>query len=312
VLTLSLAKDYRQALGHKHDVLLIQRDAVRSPNQAKELVAHCQERNIRLVYEIDDDLFHLPDTHPSATRYSPAVKEAMQTIAQDADTVVVSTAPLKEQIMAFNKNVLLLPNALDERLWQSAEDQRRTDRDGQVRILYMGTRTHDDDLALALDAIKRLKEKYGDRVTFTCIGGFSKNAPEMTEVLSVPKWASTYPEFAKWMSLLSHHYDIAIAPFCDTEFNRCKSYIKYLDYGICGFAVVVSDVQPYRDVVRHGETGMLVENTTDSWYEVLCTLIEDPGLRYNLGRNAREDIIAHHTLVAQAEQRQRIWREILS
>lgn len=313
VIRLSLAgKDWGD-LTKGFDALLIQRDAVKTSNQAEKIVDHCRKNKIRLIYEIDDDLLHLPETHSAAGRYSPAIREAMQTIIRHSDAVTVSTTPLKERLTVLNNNIFVIPNALDESLWLPAENPRwSTQRSQQVRILYMGTSTHDDDLALVGDAIKRLKEKYGDRVTFTCIGGFSKNAPEMARVLSVPKWASTYPEFAKWMARLSHHYDIAIAPLCDTEFNRCKSYIKYLDYGICGFAVVLSDVQPYRDVVRHGETGMLVENTTESWYEVLCTLIDDPGLRYNLGRNAREDIIEHHTLAAQAEQRRRIWSEILS
>lgn len=215
--------------------------------------------------------------------------------------------------MAFNRNVLVIPNALDECLWQPADDpQRDTYRNGQVRILYMGTPTHDDDLALVADPIRRLKEKYGDRVAFTCIGGFTKKPPETARVVKPPKWAeSTYPEFAKWMAR-SCHCDIAVAPLVDNGFNSHKSYIKYLDYGICGFAPVLSDVQPYRAVVRDGETGVLVTNTPEHWFDALCALIEDPARRGELGRNAHEDVLAHHTLAAQAEERRRIWSEILS
>ena len=314
VLRLSLADKDREEFGpdHEHDALLIQRNAIKSPKEAKELVERCQKKKVRLIYEIDDDLLHLPDTHPAAGYYSPTVKEAMQTIIQHSDAVIVSTAPLKERMTAFNSNVFVVPNALDECLWQPADDPRRdTGRTGQVRILYMGTRTHDDDLALVIDAIKRLKEKYGDRVTFTCIGVFTKNPPEMARVENVPEWARTYPDFAKWMAR-SCQYDIAIAPLVDNDFNIHKSYIKYLDYGICGFAPVLSDVQPYRAVVRDGETGVLVTNTPEHWFDALCALIEDPARRGELGRNAHEDVLAHHTLAAQAEQRRRIWSEILS
>jgi glycosyltransferase involved in cell wall biosynthesis len=312
VLTLSLAKGCGEALGQEPDALLIQRDAVRSPNEANDLIVHCQRRKVRLIYEIDDDLLHLPGTHPSAVRYSPSVKEAMQTIAQHADTVVVSTAPLRKEMMKFNKNVVVLPNALDERLWESAKNPRRkTDRYRPIRILYMGTRTHDDDLRVVIHSIKRLKERYCDRITFTCVGGFARKAPEIVYVENEREWPYSYPEFAKWMARSFSDYDIAIAPLAETEFNRHKSYIKYLDYGICGFAPILSNVEPYQEVIRHGENGMLVENDTGSWYETLCSLVEDATLRSELGRTACEDVLARHTLAAQAEKRQRFWNDIL-
>jgi GT2 family glycosyltransferase/glycosyltransferase involved in cell wall biosynthesis len=294
-----------------YDALLIQRDGVRSLDRAKQVIERCQERKIRLFYEIDDDLLHLPDNHPGAVRYSPVVKEAMLTIAQHADVVIVSTAELRKKMTAFNRNVVVLPNALDEGLWQRTDNRLITDRNGQVKILYMGTRTHDDDLALVADPIRRLKEKYGNRATFTCIGAFNRNPPDWTEVENVPEWVRTYPQFANWM-VQSCDYDIAIAPLNDTEFNRCKSYIKYLDYGICGFAPVLSDLGQYRGVVRHGETAIIVDNQSEAWFDALCALIEDPVQRDALRRNAREDVLTHHTLESQAEGRQRVWREILA
>jgi len=33
--------------------------------------------------------------------------------------------------------------------------------------------------------------------------------------------------------------------------------------------------------------------------------------RENLARNARDDVLSHHTLGAQPEERRRIWKEIL-
>jgi glycosyltransferase involved in cell wall biosynthesis len=312
ILKLSLARYGGEELGQEHDAILIQRDAIRSLELAIKVVKRCQKRKIRLIYEIDDDLFHLPNTHPATARFSPAVKEAMRTIAQGAQAVVVSTAPLRERMTAFNRNVIVVPNALDERLWLPANGpQRDADSDGQVRIVYMGTRAHDDDLALVIDVIRRLTERYGDRVTFTCIGVFTKNPLEMVRTQNVPEWVRRYPDFVKWMTR-SCRYDIAIAPLVENDFNRHKSYIKYLDYGVCGFAPVLSNTVPYREVVRHGGNGMLVKNDRESWFESLCALIENPTLRDELGRHARKDVLARHTLAVQAEYRQEIWTEILS
>jgi GT2 family glycosyltransferase/glycosyltransferase involved in cell wall biosynthesis len=312
IVSLSLAATDRLNISPDHDAVLVQRDAVRSPTMVKDLIAMCQARKARLIYEIDDDLIHLPETHPSSARFSPVVREAMQTLAEHADFVIVSTEALKTRMSVFNQNVLLIPNALDEQLWRRPSLAERPSRNhNEVRLLYMGTRTHDEDLELIMDDMRRLNDKYGDQVTFTAIGGFAGNPPETVRVERVPASAGTYPEFAKWMSQ-SCQFDIALAPLVDSEFNRYKSYIKFLDYGICGFAPVLSDVLAYREVVKAGETGVLVASAPGQWFHALCLLIDDPALRHELAQNARDDVLAHHTLGAQAAERQRIWTEILS
>jgi len=75
---------------------------------------------------------------------------------------------------------------------------------------------------------------------------------------------------------------------------------------------VMSNVEAYRDVVRRDETGILVENTTEAWLGALCRLVQDAAWREELRRNAQQDVLAHHTLAAQAEERRQLWREILS
>ncbi len=313
VLQLSLAHEVMAAFSEDFDAILIQRDAVKSPKMARDLIDHCRQKKIRLIYEIDDYLLDLPETHPSFKDYSPALKEAMLSILSEAEAVLTSTVPLKERLRGFNDNVYVLPNALDEGLWLPAADLPPTrGRDDQIRILYMGTRTHNEDLALVSDSIKALQVEWGDRLSFTCIGGFSKNPQEaffLTE--SVPKWAATYPNFARWMANFQC-YDIGIGPLVDNEFARCKSYIKYLDYGICGILPVMSSVRPYLDAVRHNETGLLVKNRPEEWFHALCALMEDPERRDELRGNAREDVLTRHTLSSQAQQRRQFWQGLLS
>lgn len=40
--------------------------------------------------------------------------------------------------------------------------------------------------------------------------------------------------------------DLALAPLEDNLFNQCKSNLRLLEYGACGFPVVCSDVRPYQ------------------------------------------------------------------
>ena len=291
------------------DVMLVQRDAVPSPEQAQKLLEHCRARKIRLVYEIDDDLLNIPNGNPAQKSLTHAKKAAIRTLLKQSDAVIVSTSPLKERIAEFNSNVFVLPNALDEQLWQpsSIKNLCRSQSD-KVKILYMGTRTHDDDLSIVLPALYELKAEYGERLMFNCIGGFATEPPSLVSVLNPP--TATYPDFAKWMSQ-SCECDIAIAPLAESPFNSCKSYLKFLDYGICGFAAVFSDVTPYREIVRNGENGMLVENDPEAWYRKLRYLIERPSFRKRLGEKARDDVLKFHTLRAQAAERREFWMKIL-
>jgi GT2 family glycosyltransferase/glycosyltransferase involved in cell wall biosynthesis len=310
-LSLSVLSPQLPSLDRSMDALVVQRDAIESPEDARTVAKRCRQLGLQLIYELDDDLFNLPAGHPAALRFSHRVKEAMRIVASEADAVTVSTAALQTTMAAYNDRIYLIPNALDETMWRSS-DYRRSSKDDVVRIVYMGTRTHDQDLALLDVAIERTLREYSGRATFTCFGGFAKRRPATGFVVrDVPPWAQTYPQFVRWMVDM-WDYDIAVAPLVDNTFNRHKSHIKYLDYGLCGLAQVLSNVPAYNGVVRDGTTGLLVENSDDSWSEALGMLIESDARRDQLGSSAYKDVCSRHTLAAQADARLRIWTEILS
>lgn len=76
----------------------------------------------------------------------------------------------------------------------------------------------------------------------------------------------------------------------------------------CGAAVVAADTAPVREVVRHDETGRLVDFFDGgSLVEATCALLEDAGARERLGRNARALIRARHDLHAICLPRQVEW-----
>ncbi len=55
-----------------------------------------------------------------------------------ADALTVTTPELKQALIPFNPNVVVLPNYLDKDLWQFRQPALRS-MDAQVRILFMGT-----------------------------------------------------------------------------------------------------------------------------------------------------------------------------
>lgn len=98
------------------DVILVQRTAIRDMDTAERIVESCRTRGSQLVFEIDDDLFHIPTEHPEYEHYTACIRAARR-LAESAHTVIVSTEILRQQMLEFNANTIVVPNYLDDRLW---------------------------------------------------------------------------------------------------------------------------------------------------------------------------------------------------
>jgi glycosyltransferase involved in cell wall biosynthesis len=100
------------------------------------------------------------------------------------------------------------------------------------------------------------------------------------------------------------------------QISRVHVYLSYpfvlswslLEAMSCGAAVVAADTAPVREVIRHDETGRLVDFFDGaSLMEAVCALLEDAEARQRLGRNARALIRARYDLHAICLPRQVDW-----
>jgi len=85
--------------------------------------------------------------------------------------------------------------------------------------------------------------------------------------------------------------DVAIYPFDDTLVNRAKCAVKLMDLLAAGVPVVAEAVGQNREMIRHGETGWLVEpGDAVSFADTVVQLLEDAPLRARLGQAAARDV----------------------
>lgn len=287
--------------GSAHTVL-IQREAIgQSLVDLQDWLPRWKAAGGKLVYEIDDDLLDadgLKARHHKGDVKVTAAK--VRFLAGAADVVHVSTEPLAQRLRQFNANVCVIPNALDTELWQ-LDRPRRHDQgayrrcpEGPVRIGYIGTPTHDDDLDLVADAMRAIQKKYGDGVEIEVIGGFQNRAPTFGKRVGLPK-KNDYPNFVRWLQERVH-WDIGIIPLVDNKFNESKSYLKFLEYAALDMAIVVSDVATYRPILEHDANALAVAPSLDDWIGALSKLIESPALRRELSQRASRDAYTCHTL----------------
>ena len=80
-----------------------------------------------------------------------------------------------------------------------------------------------------------------------------------------------------------------------------------------GAAIVASDTSPLREVIQHGENGLLVDFfSVDGLVQSVCGLLDDPKERDRLGVNARDTAVTGYDLKQVCLPRQLTWVEALT
>ncbi|BAY62449.1 glycosyltransferase-like protein [Calothrix brevissima NIES-22] len=290
------------------DVIIVERTW--KPNislsLAEELVDKVRSEGARLVYSIDDNLLDLKFNAIAQNELTHEQLMVIRFLARKADAIIVSTKYLQQRLSLLNSNILVIPNALDERLLESRISHQAdtittsTNSNSKKVIGYMGTRSHDDDLMMILQALRTTLRKYSTTVEFQLIGSIAdlsilKAFDGLPIKLLDVGQQHKYPDFIRWMS---HNikWDLAIAPLEDNSFTRCKSDIKFLDYSALGIPGIYSHVAPYENTIRHLETGYLTQNNPQAWLEAFDCMLNDEVLRINLAKNAQQYVLTNRTL----------------
>jgi len=281
------------------DIVIIQRDALgQDVGKVINWLLFWRAAGKKIIFELDDDLF---DVNGLVRRTGNSRKKIKQLVsvtkklATLVDAVVVSTPQLFQITSEYNKSVFLIPNYLDPKLWgilgvsfkpHPNRIKTKIKNNKVVKIGYIGTPTHDSDLLIIQEAMERIKHEYGTKVEIEVIGAFQKklNKPLFGKAVALPK-NTTYPKFVEWLRIRVD-WDIAVIPLVDDQFNQSKSHLKFLECTALGLASICSNVSVYSSIVRHGENGLLVKNTTEDWYQAIKLLIDDVAYREKLSRNA--------------------------
>jgi glycosyltransferase involved in cell wall biosynthesis len=93
-------------------------------------------------------------------------------------------------------------------------------------------------------------------------------------------------------------FDVGLMPLPDEPWARYKCGLKAIQYMACGIATVASGVGVNRQIVRHGENGLLAEGG-DAWLARLRALLDDAHLRRRLGDAGRRTVEETYSVRAQ-------------
>jgi glycosyltransferase involved in cell wall biosynthesis len=241
----------------------------------------------KIVYELDDDFWHLPVKNPAYRYYQAEGLARLAKFIRAADLVTVSTEPLKRVVETMHNHVVVLPNAVDPDLADAItglHQREQAPSPGVVRIGWAGTNFHQHDFDCATDALIRIAECPQVKLVF--IGWVPERIEREVPAGKLEKHPFV-PTNTYYHALARLKLDIGLAPLREHRFNEAKSNLKYLEYSMFKVPTVASPVFPYVTTITHGENGILVKkNRYHEWLRQLTGLVEDRAERERLGANA--------------------------
>lgn len=264
------------------DVIVLQgRYSERPISEIHNLKAY--SRALR-IFELDDYVISVPHKN-SHIRNMPGSADMELLVRRGislCDRVVVSTQPLADALSDMHHDIRVVPNMLAPDLWAGLSSRRRTSR--KPRVGWGGGTSHSGDLEIIAEVVRELASEV-DWVFFgMCPEELRPYLHEFHGAIDM----GVYP--AKLASL---NLDLAVAPLEFHIFNDCKSNLRLLEYGACGYPVVCTDTAAYRGYLP---CTRVISNSTEEWLQAIRMHLADPDASYRMGDELRETVLRDYML----------------
>jgi len=257
----------------------------------KPYLTRAKKNKIPVIYEIDDNLLEIPPRHPQYS-YWEKIKNnpKYRWYLRNADCITTTTRPLAYYLKQFNKNIFLLPNYIDSTLYpkQEVEIENKNSNGKIFTIGYAGSSTHSYDFEPICSALKKINKLFSKKIQFHFIGFAPSELLKETNLMFDGR---CIPYYDYLNNIHQKKIDLCLAPLIDNSFNECKSNIKFLEYTLVGIPGIYSKVGPYKNTIKNGVTGFLVEkNNEKQWVEALRNILEKPESLNQIRSNAQKYI----------------------
>ncbi|MCO8163422.1 glycosyltransferase [Pseudomonas sp. 21LCFQ010] len=233
--------------------------------------------NAMRIFELDDYIIDVPLKNEHRRSMPDNMESVLRRGMGMCDRVVVSTQPLADALSSMHSDIRVVPNMLAPNMWDGLRSSRRTS--DKPRIGWGGGTSHRGDLELIAEVIRELADEVEWVFFGMCPDLLRPYIHEYHKAVHLP----AYP--AKLASL---NLDLAVAPLETHIFNDCKSNLRLLEYGACGYPVVCSDTLAYRG---HLPATRVKSNNTQEWLEAIRMHLSDPDASYRMGDELRETVL---------------------
>ena len=242
-------------------------------------------RNIPLVSDYDDAIFHRYDKHKNVLVRSLLGSKIDRIMAASA-LVIAGNQYLADRAEAAGaKHVEIVPTVLNANAYST---ERPKAKDGRQRIGWIGSpSTWAAYGAPIMPLLTSIANRHGAMIRL--VGAGQSAMPGY--ILETLPWSeeSEVP--------LIQGMDVGIMPLDDSPWARGKCGYKLIQYMACGLPVVASPVGVNKEIVEHGVNGFLAE-TESEWASALDALLGDAELRRRMGMAGRKKVERDYSLQA--------------
>ncbi len=227
----------------------------------------------KIIYDFDDAIMYSASKpkYKSFSHFMP-----FRHTAKMADCILAGNAYLAEHAGRFNKNVYVLPTALNIKEY----DLGKTITDNKIRLVWIGSKATLKYLVELKDVFEQIGKCYKNVVLRIIADDFFEL--ENMEVEKCPWSLETQGQ-----DLVNS--DIGIAPLVDNRFSRGKCGFKILQYQAASLPVIASPVGVNRDFVTDLMTGFCSRNR-NQWFENIARLVDDTALRKKMGLAGKQSV----------------------
>lgn len=245
-------------------------------NSAAEIQRIKKYSNALRIFELDDYVVSTPKKNSHARNKPVNTEQMLRDGIALCDRVVVTTQAMADVLSPMHREIRVVPNMLPPDPWSGLTSQRRTST--KPRVGWGGGTSHTGDLEIIADVVREL----ANEVEWVFFGMCPEALRPYIHEFHGTTGLRSYP-----YKLASLNLDLALAPLEFHIFNDCKSNLRLLEYGACGYPVICTDTRAYEGFLPCTKVR---SNSTEEWLQAIRMHLADPDASYRMGDELREAV----------------------
>lgn len=220
--------------------------------------------------------------------------------AKISDLVTVSTEFLKTEYEQYNKNVVVLPNTVDESDW----DKPIKNKSKKVRIGIVGSVASHKDYEPIIPLLNILKDRNDTQLVLFALPPKKAGFERLNELYKPETefWNQYNVEWQPFVNIQDYFdtlnnlkLDIMLIPRQDNYFNRCKSNLKFLEASMLEIPVIAQTFGDGNSPYDVDKEVVILAKTPEEWIEKTLVLIEDKG-RKKIGKKNKKYVLKKYSI----------------
>ena len=203
------------------------------------LLKYLKDLGVKIWYDLDDDLWNIPDYYEIKKTFPKGIMSTIEDHIKLSDLITCSTKELSEVIKEKTNRVAhVVSNAWDVKRWPIKPYNK------EGKLIWRGSNTHTHDLRSCGAILKEISQH--ERIEF-----WGHNPIASAPKLNITNYTHVPPldPMNYFNKLRSDNVKAMLVPLQDTQFNRSKSNIAWLEATASGALTYSNLVGEFKDTL---------------------------------------------------------------